>query len=152
MGLDMYLMAKKHISNYDFRPDQRKMNAVIKEAIGLTGFDDDDAYVEVSVNVGYWRKANQIHAWFVDNCQGGEDDCETYRVEREQLVDLWETCCTAYDEKDPEILKPREGFFFGSTDIDDYYWEDLENTVKLLEKVLASKELEGCTFYYQASW
>lgn len=26
--------------------------------------------------IGYWRKANHIHKWFVDCVQDGEDDCE----------------------------------------------------------------------------
>ena len=35
--------------------------------------DEDESF-------GYWRKANQIHKWFVDNVQGGIDDCRPYPV------------------------------------------------------------------------
>lgn len=41
--------------------------------------------------IGYWRKANHIHKWFVDNVQKGEDDCREYIVERNQLGDLLHT-------------------------------------------------------------
>lgn len=40
--------------------------------------------------IGYWRKANHIHAWFVDNVQDGEDDCKKYSVSRDQLAKLYE--------------------------------------------------------------
>lgn len=43
-------------------------------------------------NVAYWRKANQIHNWFVNNVQGGEDDCGTYEVPKEQLKELIDVC------------------------------------------------------------
>lgn len=44
--------------------------------------------------VAYWRKANHIHQWFVENVQGDEDDCQEYRVSREQLQTLLETVNT----------------------------------------------------------
>ena len=31
---------------------------------------DGDSYI-VRTEAGYWRKANQIHGWFVNNCQDG---------------------------------------------------------------------------------
>ena len=42
--------------------------------------------------VGYWRKANAIHKWFVDNIQDGEDDCGYYEVAPEQLEELLNIC------------------------------------------------------------
>ena len=42
--------------------------------------------------VGYWRKANHIHAWFVDKVQGGEDDCSYYFVSKDDFLELKETC------------------------------------------------------------
>ena len=42
--------------------------------------------------IGYWRKANQIHAWFVEHVQGGEDECNPHDVSREQLEELREVC------------------------------------------------------------
>ena len=35
--------------------------------------NDDETHEEV----GYWRKANAIHGWFVRNVQNGKDDCGT---------------------------------------------------------------------------
>lgn len=38
--------------------------------------------------IGYWSKANQVHGWFVDNVQKGEDDKQEYYVNRTQLGNL----------------------------------------------------------------
>lgn len=42
--------------------------------------------------VVYWRKANAIHKWFVDNVQHGTDDCGVHDVGIEQLRDLRNRC------------------------------------------------------------
>ena len=41
------------------------------------------------------------------------------------------------------------GFFFGGTDIDEYYYEDLEETVKIVEECEKYPEDE---FTYHSSW
>lgn len=43
-------------------------------------------------DVGYWRKANAIHKWFVDNVQNGEDDCGIYEVSRAHIEVLLGLC------------------------------------------------------------
>tara|TARA_R110000868_G_scaffold410662_2_gene699576 strand:- start:69 stop:524 length:456 start_codon:yes stop_codon:yes gene_type:complete len=42
--------------------------------------------------VGYWRKANQVHAWFVNNVQNGVDECQESTVTRKQLEELLSIC------------------------------------------------------------
>ncbi len=100
----------------------------------------------------YWRKANAIHKWFVDNVQSGEDDCGTYDVSREQLQELQNTIMEALKDKKKKVLPTKEGFFFGGTDYDDDYWDDLKRTVKELKELLADKNLEGFDFQYNSSW
>ena len=39
-----------------------------------------------------WRKANQIHNWFVQNCQNGVDDCGRYVITVSDLMKLKELC------------------------------------------------------------
>jgi hypothetical protein len=48
--------------------------------------------VFVTATVGYWRKANQVHRWFVENVQDGVDDCGRYEVTRDQLEELRTKC------------------------------------------------------------
>ena len=113
-----------------------------------------------------WRKANQIHKWFVDNVQEGDDNCQRHYVSRENLEELLETINTILAVKTPvarrtkaEELLPTdiEGCFFGSEDYDDWYYQDLKRTKSILEKVFdyeENAEAGKCfdNFYYQSSW
>jgi hypothetical protein len=54
---------------------------------------DDDFIPSISEEVGYWRKANAIHNWFVENVQDGEDDCDYHReVTADDLQELITVC------------------------------------------------------------
>ncbi|MFM7979547.1 MAG: hypothetical protein ACKPKO_09550, partial [Candidatus Fonsibacter sp.] len=90
--------------------------------------------------------------WFVDNVQGGEDDCGEYYVSKDKLRELLTTCEQALSKKDPSLLQPRAGFFFGSYDIDEWYWNDIKDTIKQLKHVLELGEKSKLSFYYSSSW
>jgi hypothetical protein len=152
MGLDMYLRAKTHISNFDFWPEEKAINQKIKETVGLGHLDSDAASVELTIGIAYWRKANQIHSWFVENCQDGIDECQESYVDRDKLTELRDLCAKALETKDSKLLEPRSGFFFGSTEIDEWYWSDLEHTKKVLTDILEDDKLKDMDFYYRASW
>lgn len=143
MGLDMFLYRKKYIYN-----NERK-KTVIKGVKGV----NDKRVKEITEEVYYWRKANQIHQWFVDNVQEGEDDCKEYYVEKKQLEELLSTIKKVLEDRNmAHILLPtQEGFFFGATEYDEWYWGNLEETKKGLEKILA-EDNEGFNFYYHSSW
>lgn len=148
MGLDMYLTADKYVGGWDWNKDE-KFDALI-EMLGITP-DLNSPSMTVSVNVGYWRKANAIHAWFVDNVQDGVDECQKSYVSPDQLRDLQDTCKSVLngDDETEDVLPTRSGFFFGGTEYDEYYKADLEHTIEVIDKALA---LEGVDFYYQSSW
>ena len=151
MGLDMYLRAKRYVSNFDFRPDDKELNQKIRESLGLNHLNDSDG-LEVSVTVGYWRKANQVHQWFVDNVQAGEDDCKSYWVQKSKMKELLDLCKEVLETKNADLLPPQSGFFFGSTEVDEFYWSDIEHTIKTLESVLNDESLKEYDFEYQSSW
>ena len=107
---------------------------------------------ELTYEYAYWRKANQVHNWFVENIQNGKDDCGCYEVSGEKLIELRNLCSKILNNKeDKELaeggLPTRSGFFFGGTEYDDYYYEDLESTIKQLAHVQPDE-----TYYYQSSW
>jgi hypothetical protein len=110
-------------------------------------------FAEVKLQIAYWRKANAIHKYFVDNCANGKDECQDTYVEREQLEDLLNRCKTILEDhsKAEELLPSQSGFFFGSTDYDEWYFHDLEQTVPVLEKILKESP-EDWEFEYKASW
>jgi len=101
----------------------------------------------VDFQVGYWRKANAIHNWFVENVQDGVDECQEVHVPWEKLQELKALCRRVLDTKNPIGLEPTPGFFFGSTEVDEYYFQDIDDTLDILDK-LDEEE----TYYYQASW
>ena len=54
----------------------------------LSGKNSDGSTTEVA----YWRKANAIHRWFVNNVQDGIDECQETIVTRNQLFTLLQIC------------------------------------------------------------
>ncbi len=148
--------------------------------------------------IGYWRKANAVHGWFIRNCADGVDNCEPVNVSREALNHLRNDVIKALaekpvlvsagvnsgvinaentvdmdtsaknimqiimdtmtvqshnhefnDEDDTDPLRPTSGFFFGSTEKDEWYYNDLEDTLVILNQALDTDDTE---FTYQASW
>lgn len=164
MGLDMYLEARKHIQKiswpkveevgYDNK--DQAITEEFKKVIESAGLEEvvaDDIYgTTVAVNVAYWRKANQIHKWFVDNVQKGEDNCGEYYVSKDRLKELLDTCKTAFLHRDPSKLMPQGGFFFGSTDVDEWYWHDIQNTIEQLNRIVNLRDFDNLSFYYSSSW
>lgn len=157
MGLDMYLIKRR-------KNDEK-----------------DDSFNQVA----YWRKANQIHNWFVENVQDGIDDCGCYEVSRQKLQDLLTNCrdVLKYAEyelqemngglrkidgewkeerimgrtitnKDvvSDILPTTSGFFFGSTEYDEWYLRDIENTIEQLNEILNDTDFEKDAIFYTSSW
>lgn len=155
MGLDMYLSAKKYMSRYFDPTDTEKIKG-INELFGVEGDEDGDyGAQEVTFRVAYWRKANAIHQWFVDNVQEGTDDCGEYHVSREQLKQLMELCeqIIAKPKLGAELLPTQGGFFFGSTNYDDWYLQDVSHTAERIKKILNDPAFDkGVDFYYQSSW
>ena len=149
MGLDMYLTARKYVSTWD-EPDLRED---LLDLFGLGDHSLPDSGVNVEFTVAYWRKANAVHAWFVDNVQNGIDDCRAVYVSRDDLRTLRDLCAKTLESKDALLLQPRAGFFFGSLEIDEWYWRDLEQTADSIDRLLTDPTWEkGWDFYYHSSW
>lgn len=153
MGLDMYLeteelLWRSHGDEAD--TDERK---AIHAAIPWMEKANPEGYLKVVKEVGYWRKANHVHKWFVNNVQDGKDECQRSYVERKQLKELLELCKQVKDEpsKAHELLPTASGFFFGGTEYDEYYYESIDQTIETLELVLANVP-DSCELYYHASW
>lgn len=157
MGLDQYLYARKYVSSWTFDEQSRKEEyAKIMDALGLEQSDADADHPILSVNVpmASWRKANQIHRWFVDEVQDGNDDCQYYHASREKLIELITTCeeVLADHEKAEELLPVASGFFFGSYEYDEWYFSQLEDTIQMLKKTLDNPKFMQYDFYYRSSW
>ena len=113
MGLDMYLTKKKYIGgNYS----HRNVTGSVKLTIN-TGTEREelieiapDQISEITMHLGYWRKSNQIHNWFVKNAQDGRDECQESWVSENQLAELKGICESILKARDihgqdsPEVL------------------------------------------------
>lgn len=158
MGLDMYLEARKFVSGYNFEPiDEQNSYENLLDAVGLSKTDlspEASPFIYLNVNVAYWRKVNAVHQWFVDNVQDGEDNCQTAHASREQLAELLDVCkqVKADHSKAEELLPPQGGFFFGGTELDEWYFEGVDNTIDQLTKILTNPKFDGWDFQYHSSW
>ena len=153
MGLDMMLyMNVWGMSDEKFQEDVDK--AVMPRFSSLRGIEPRLVFVRYEVLM--WRKANAIHNWFVQNVQKGVDDCGDYEVSEEELRNLLKDVEAVLKDKSkaPEILPTTEGFFFGSTDYDEDYFDDLKYTAKGIKNVLRIKANNDSfvSFEYGSSW
>lgn len=147
MGLDMYLDASKFISPYaSLDEPEGKLRAAIASVLGLKDDPLPDETIRrllarsdigkvtgVRVRAGYWRKSHNIHQWFVDNVQGGDDNCGEYYVDRGDLKELVDYCQEQIDDGD---------------DPDGEYLD----TIQMIKPILDTPLYEGYEFYYKASW
>lgn len=178
MGLDMDLYARKEEYAYSYYKEKgtkftnKYPKDIIKffEEFSDSNFEkksEDDRIWDprsisrsTSYKIGYWRKANAIHSWFVENCGKGIDKCQEIRVDSEDLEALLKLCreVLADHSKASTLLATHDGFFFGSTEYDEWYFEGIEATVKILEKTLGflddreHHKDHNWRIIYQASW
>jgi len=177
MGLDMHLTKRTYIGN-DYKEVKDQVKIEIKGV-------KQERVSEIVEKVAYWRKANQIHNWFIENCADNqEDNCQDIYIEKSQLqkllnvvnlvldssklikgkihngtryengktIEIYEQGKIMENTKVAEKLLPTSsGFFFGSTDYDEYYYQDLLDTKKILEDILKEND-NRADFYYRASW
>lgn len=185
----MYLSKKTYVKNWDHFPPERRTKVTVKLAGKPHPHIDPKKVTYITEEVGYWRKANAIHKWFVDHCQDGRDECQEAYVDQSQLQELLDTCILVrdnsrledglvkngytftedmkkkwFEEKGQvivdssvaaELLPSQEGFFFGGTDYDQYYMDDINNTIEILQKIFKDVDEQGNLtgdYYYQSSW
>lgn len=190
MGLDMYLTKKTYIgAEYE----HRNVKGIIDITIEGKPVKIDFSRVSyIEERVGYWRKANQIHNWFVANIQDCNDDCGNHELSKEKAIELLNICKEIKDkcklttgkvrngqvmntETDGKfvdviedgklmtnshiaanLLPSASGFFFGSTDYDQYYIQDIEDTIEILEGLIQEdnedKDYFSQEIYYHSSW
>lgn len=145
MGLDMYLKREVYVgAKYNHLKVEGEVNLTSN---GNPIKVNPKKISTITEDAGYWRKANQIHKWFVDNVQNGKDDCGSYYVPYKKLLELKELCEEVLKTRDATKLPPCEGFFFGSNEIDEGYFQDLTETVEIINSLDQDSD-----YYYQASW
>ena len=162
MGLDMYLRVRDYVNRIEYNETQMPRDTdAFKEILRITDTEDlvepgGYAGIHVEIPVYYWRKANSIHKWFVDNVADGVDDCKPVEFEYTKLEDLLKSIKAVLDDNNlaPEILPTQSGFFFGTEDFDEWYFDTLKATHEDLTELyqrLDSKKKDAW-LVYEASW
>jgi hypothetical protein len=123
-------------------------------------------WLSIFEDVGYLRKANQIHNFIVQECQDGVDECQLSIVRKTHLKDLLKRCKKAISVKDiylndgilkdgegiEEYLPTTSGSFFGGTEFNEWFFNDVEETIELIEKVLKETDFKTQVICYRSSW
>ena len=155
MGLDMYLYKRTYVKNWEFMDESQKHRILIEKDGKVREDIKPERITYITEEVAYWRKFNALHAWFVENCQDGIDDCKEYYVSVEQLKELLsilqEIDSSNLLKTAEENLPTQSGFFFGGTEYDEYYFEEVKETIKTLESLL-SEENSDASYFYNSSW
>lgn len=152
MGLDMYLYKVNREAACDPNGifDRENFTLLLEKLL----IEDSPSAASLIAEVGYWRKANAIHKFFVENVQDEIDDCAAYQVSQEDLINLLSFIDEVLSDnnKAEELLPTQEGFFFGSVEYDEYYIDDLSNTKSMLNALLNDIDWNKETVVYQSSW
>jgi hypothetical protein len=127
--------------------------------ISSSFLEGDSRFPMLGIQVGYWRKANAIHKWFVEHVQGGVDDCGYYLVQKSDLTVLRIATVKALEALGradyaacSKALPTQDGFFFGSADYGDWYHEDLTTTLDIIDGAMLSVDWANEVLIYHSSW
>ena len=150
MGLDMYLNKRTYVQHWEHNRPEEQYSVEVTKGGKPTNINPKKVKYIIE-EAGYWRKQNQIHRWFVENVQHGEDNCGEYYVDSEKLAKLLELCqkVKADNSLAEELLPSTSGFFFGGTEYDEWYFNGIDNTIEILKEAL--EDVRG-EYYYTSSW
>jgi len=146
----MYLSKRTYVRNWEHQKTEERHEVVVTKGGQPTKINPNKVTYIIE-EAGYWRKANQIHKWFVENVQNGVDNCGEYYVDSSDLKKLLELCkqVEADNSLAESLLPSASGFFFGGTEYDEWYFNDISNTIQILEEALEDERGE---YYYSSSW
>ncbi len=113
--------------------------------------------------IAYWRKANQIFGYLEKKVALGNnlENCKTYEVTPSMFLEFYDDLVQARLSRDTSLFPTTEGFFFGSTEVDKYYWDTLLDSidmlaeeVKIIKEYIDNDNLDNYDkrYYYYASW
>ena len=162
MGLDMYLQRRKNMLQQDFTDAYddklsgviywRKANAIHKYFVDYGALQSDGA-----PNVGYYYIDRQHLINLIERITSilnGPEITETitYHKIADDMNEVNEDVKYNLNiELAKELLPTTSGFFFGGTEYNHWYHEDLVRTLNILKRELAETP-ENETWYYYASW
>ena len=164
MGLDMYFYTRKTIYKSFSKWDKPDRANEVNYPEDLKTFSDyiydrnfKSVQTEISYQIGYFRKFNALHSYIVKTFANGVDNCQDiilYKEDVEQIKKVLDDVLNAHQqvEKAKELLPTQSGFFFGGTDYDEFYFEDVKDATDLMQNLLDNFDFEKYQLVYRASW
>lgn len=163
MGLDMYFYARKTTYKSFSEWDQNRKVDETNYPKDLKIFSDyiydrnfKSVETETRYQIGYFRKFNALHSYIVRTFANGEDNCQDIFLSQEDVVKikaaLDSVLETPTEESAKELLPTQSGFFFGGTDYDEFYFEDVKDAADLMQSFLDNFDFENYQLVYRASW
>lgn len=154
MGLDMYLYKEIYVGA---QHQYNNVEGEIKLSSNNKPINVNFKKVStITEQICYWRKANHIHQYFVNVIGNGVDDCKPIYVDTDDLRVLLDICKEVKNNPNlaSEKLPTRAGFFFGGTEYDESYMQDIIDTINFLEEEINDVNNNDilCDYEYQASW
>ena len=95
-----------------------------------------------STEFAYFRKVNFLVEFM--NKFGEVENCEPFEISKEICQELLDNCETILKEKDEnqkemlarKLLPTTSGFFFGSTDYDEWYYRDVKEVRDAMKQII----------------
>ena len=110
---------------------------------------------KTSEQVGYFRKVNFLVKYFEELGFDVENQIP-FPIDIDMVKDLLSRCNEVLNDhsKAKELLPTVSGFFFGSTDYDEWYFKDVEKVKEYIEETLLPTfdELEPYESIYFETW
>lgn len=142
MGLDINFIKVKH--------------RVLADDVDVRDLPDEETEF-----VAYFRKVNFLIPFF-----DYEEDCSYVEIDKEQVEKLVKTCdlvlkCKPQKGKNltkkakdevHTLLPTTDGFFFGNTDYNDWYFEDVKNVKDTFSELLKTFNWEENALFMLCSW
>ena len=176
MGLDMYLYKRTYVDNNDVevldtdtqeRKTYNKVSYIIQEAMYWRKANAIHQWFVKNIQDG--KDDCGSYYCSVDSLEELLNVCKKALKYKDEMLSLLEKIrandenALTNDEEErlksikqslEEILPTKSGFFFGSTNYDEWYFQDLEYTVKNLEEIIKDyKSNDGwSSFEYHSSW
>lgn len=152
MGLDQFISATIHV------PAQKVGDVIEDNPILKKLVDDQFALATVKLKLGQFRKFNALHG-YIEKRVGEIENLQDVSID-DIIDELYEDCkliLATKDSKDGNAdaiqrMPPTEGFFFGSTEVDGWYYSDVKELHDLLADLIKLSEIGDISFKYTAWW
>ena len=115
----------------------------------------DDCYNALYSDVAYFRKVNFLLPYF-----NYEENCSEIVIDKYEVEELIEDCERVLAAKDTdeaesvanELLPTEEGFFFGNTDYDEWYFNDVREVADKFTEILDTFDFDENELVMSCWW